>query len=600
MDGPSFPAPPDPVATANAQGQVNADTARLTQRMNLVDQVGPGYSIRYSRLGPSGQGTGVGVGGTAGSGTPATPYYGALADGTPIDRSRFDAQKYLAANTDVRDALGQVGAEWLGSDPNEAAWKHYTQYGAAEGRTWDGGPLTPAQQAAVPKLNYAGIDWSNQNGIADMAYMGLPDKAQWDQIRKDAGFTGSFGNNAFENWLANDATYQQQVSYINALAGRKADADYIRTLIGQLDNAPGLATPYSAENADRWQQTIELDPTQRALYDQEQALNGTLLGLAEGQATRVGDALKTTLDTTGLPSLVGTIDQAGLPELTGNIFGIGTVGGNPDLSNGVIDPYGGLSGGKDSFDAMRRGLGFDGEFGGGAFESWLAGQNQGVRDRYISELRAANADPDYLRKVGATADPFATLNSLRSRSETALFDRLNPQLERSRIGLEDRLRNQGVLPGSEAWRNAMDDLNRQQNDARLGVTAEGGDELSRLFAIALQNATFGNLARSQGFNERAASAGLSNAARGQGLSERAYLQNTPINQISALRAGTQVAMPQAWQPPPVGVQAPDYQDAAYRSASLAQEQAKARNDARAATMGSLFGLPTAALSFWGL
>jgi hypothetical protein len=593
FDGPKFPDPPDPVATANAQGQVNADTARLQQTMNMVDQVGPGYSVRYSRLGPSGQGTGATVGNTGTGTTGTSPYYGTLADGTPISQSNFNADAYLAKNTDVRDALAGGGG-WAGKTP----WDHYANWGAAEGRTWDGGPAPATAPTSRQNLNLAGIDWSNQNGIADMAYMGLPDKTQWDQIRRDAGFAGEFGNGAFENWLANDATYDQQVKYINSLAGKKADADYIRQLIGQLDSAPGLQNPYSAENTDRWQQTIELDPTQRALYDQEQELNGRLLGLASGQADRVGTALETPLNMDGLPALVSNIDLSGLPELTGNIFGIGTVGGNQALSNGQIDPYGGLSD-KATFDGMRRGLGFEGEFGGGAFENWLSGQDQGIKDRYISELRAGNADPDYLRQLGATADPFASLNSLRSKSESALFDRLNPQLERSRVELENRLRNQGVMPGSEAWRNAMDDLNRQQNDARLGVTAQGGDELSRMFAIALQNAQFGNQARNQGFNERSANANLSNAARGQGLSERAYIQNTPINQINSLRSGTQMSMPQAYQPPQTQVQAPDYQGAVYNSAQMAQQQAQAQAQAQSAMLGDIFGLGAGALTGWG-
>lgn len=46
---PSAPAPPDPVATAQAQGAMNADTARLTAQLNRVNQVGPNGSITYSQ-----------------------------------------------------------------------------------------------------------------------------------------------------------------------------------------------------------------------------------------------------------------------------------------------------------------------------------------------------------------------------------------------------------------------------------------------------------------------------------------------------------------------------------------------------------------------
>jgi hypothetical protein len=67
----------------------------------------------------------------------------------------------------------------------------------------------------------------------------------------------------------------------------------------------------------------------------------------------------------------------------------------------------------------------------------------------------------------------------RQQVEDALFARLNPSLELSRTGLETRLRNQGLAPGSEAWGNAMRDVAMQQNDARLAVTAQGGAEQSR-------------------------------------------------------------------------------------------------------------------------
>jgi hypothetical protein len=569
FDAPQMPAPPDPVATANAQGQVNADTARLQQTMNMVDQAGPGYTVRYSRLGPSGQGTGVTVGNT-GTGTTGAglPYYGALANGTPISQSNFNAQAYLAANPDVAGAIGKPGAEWLGADPNAAAWNHYSKFGASEGRTWDGGPAAAGTPAA-PKLNW-NINWSSplNNGIID-PYQGLGGgKTQYDQIRRDAGYTGEFGGGAFETWLKGQ-DYGKQVNYINSLEQNGADPDYIRGLIQQLPNAPGLQNPYSADNTDRWQQTVSLNPTEQAQYDQTNALKNQLLGLASGQATRVGQALAKPLDTQGLP------------ELMGSVFGIGTVGGNSALSNGQIDPYVGFRD-QASFDAARRDAGFTGDFGGGNFENWLSNQNQGVKDKYIARLRAEGADPDYLRQIGATADPWAGINEQRTKTEGALFNRLQPQLERDRIAMETRLQQQGVMPGSEAWRNAMDDLNRQQNDARLGVTSQGGDELSRMFAIALQNASLGNSARSQG------------------LQERAYVQNQPINQISALMSNSQVQMPQAYAPPQAQVNPADYQGAVYNNYEGQLAQAQMQQKAQSALFGDIFGLGGKALgTFWG-
>lgn len=49
---PGAPTPPDPKATAEAQGAMNADTARLTAQLNRVNQTGPDGSITYSQGAP--------------------------------------------------------------------------------------------------------------------------------------------------------------------------------------------------------------------------------------------------------------------------------------------------------------------------------------------------------------------------------------------------------------------------------------------------------------------------------------------------------------------------------------------------------------------
>ncbi len=50
MCRPSMPAQPDPVATANAQGAVNKETAITQAELNMIDQQGPYGSLTYERL----------------------------------------------------------------------------------------------------------------------------------------------------------------------------------------------------------------------------------------------------------------------------------------------------------------------------------------------------------------------------------------------------------------------------------------------------------------------------------------------------------------------------------------------------------------------
>jgi hypothetical protein len=122
----------------------------------------------------------------------------------------------------------------------------------------------------------------------------------------------------------------------------------------------------------------------------------------------------------------------------------------------------------------------------------------------------------------------------RKRYEDALYARLDPQLQKQRASLENTLINQGHVRGSEGFNNAMDEELRAANDARMQVITAGGNEM-----------------RAQG--------GFENQAYAQELQTMLALRNQPINEISALTAGTQVSLPQfpAYQggtvaPTPVG------------------------------------------------
>lgn len=51
VSSPKTPPPPDPVATAAAQGGANRDTAITQQAMNFVNQVGPDGNLTYDKIG---------------------------------------------------------------------------------------------------------------------------------------------------------------------------------------------------------------------------------------------------------------------------------------------------------------------------------------------------------------------------------------------------------------------------------------------------------------------------------------------------------------------------------------------------------------------
>ena len=91
----------------------------------------------------------------------------------------------------------------------------------------------------------------------------------------------------------------------------------------------------------------------------------------------------------------------------------------------------------------------------------------------------------------------------RARVEQALYGRIDPQLQIERSNIEQRLADQGIRYGSQAYGNAMMDYSRQANDARLAVTQTAGQEQQRMMEMAAQRAAFQNQAQSNAFQQMA-------------------------------------------------------------------------------------------------
>jgi len=175
--------------------------------------------------------------------------------------------------------------------------------------------------------------------------------------------------------------------------------------------------------------------------------------------------------------------------------------------------------------------------------------------------------------------PEGNYSADRQRVEESLMARMNPQLALERQGVEQRLADQGIRYGSAAYASAMDDYNRQANDARFAAIGQAGGEQARMNQMAAQEAAFRNQAQSQGYEQALGQAGFENQARGQtftqnaaqaafenaGLAQQisqaqsgfnadqaarnAYMneqyanRNQPINEITALMSGGQVTNP---------------------------------------------------------
>lgn len=153
----------------------------------------------------------------------------------------------------------------------------------------------------------------------------------------------------------------------------------------------------------------------------------------------------------------------------------------------------------------------------------------------------------------------------RAAVEKAMFDRLSPQLTRSREAEENRLVNQGFQRGTQAFTDAMGDLGRQENDLRLGITAAGLGEQQGMY-------------------------GMARDAAGYEMQRRTQQQNHPINLINALRSSSQVSAPNIPGYNPGQVAGTDVSGAVYNSAALQQKQFETDQKAKQAQMAGLYGL----------
>lgn len=256
-------------------------------------------------------------------------------------------------------------------------------------------------------------------------------------------------------------------------------------------------------------------------------------------------------------------------------------------------------------DTMSRPFQFNGPEMTGGVQDRTGGLQYGVQDR-TGQLRYS---PDYTGIGDA--------NQSRDAVERALLERMNPSLTQNRLGAETRLRNQGLVPGSEAWNNAIRDVNQAENDARYGAILNAGQEQSRMFGLGLQQAGFNNDTVNQaygmdmgraGFNNQAiqqatnmdlARGTFGNAARQQSLQEQIALRAQPLNEAAALLTGNMIQPPQFQAVPGTQVANTDYLGAVgqQQAGQMAAYNSQVQN-ANAQRTG-MYGLGAAAIGAAG-
>ena len=196
--------------------------------------------------------------------------------------------------------------------------------------------------------------------------------------------------------------------------------------------------------------------------------------------------------------------------------------------------------------------------------------SQGTSDlanQYVGRIAEATAQPfnyDGLPNAPVYNDQY------RTQQRDAIIQRNQPQMDRDRMALEQRLADQGIGLEDPAYRAAMDDYNRGINDFRLGADLQSGNAAGQQFGLEAQT-------------------------RDRAIAERTNLRTQPINEVATLLGtGSGVRDPSFvptnnYQIQPTDVGGIIGQDYATRYGAWNQQNQQAQASQNA-MLGGLFGL----------
>jgi hypothetical protein len=122
------------------------------------------------------------------------------------------------------------------------------------------------------------------------------------------------------------------------------------------------------------------------------------------------------------------------------------------------------------------------------------------------------------------------------KANQILQARLAPQMAQQAEANTAKLANQGIVPGTQAYENAMRTFNQGQNDLLTNSQLAGQSIGQNLFNQGLQGGQFTNQSLINRGN-------FGNQAQQQAFNQELTKYNLPLNTLSALRTGAQVQNP---------------------------------------------------------
>lgn len=158
-------------------------------------------------------------------------------------------------------------------------------------------------------------------------------------------------------------------------------------------------------------------------------------------------------------------------------------------------------------------------------------------------------------------------NQSTNNATQLIMNRQQPMLDHDQEALRTQLANQGLDPSSEAYKRSMDQFGRQKNDAYSQASLQG-ISLGQGQQAQTYGQQIGNQQLGQGQQAQTHAQELSNQQLAQGQQAQSYAQQTanrniPLNELNAIRTGSQVTNPTFSGVPGQGQTAgPDFMGAA--------------------------------------
>jgi hypothetical protein len=239
--------------------------------------------------------------------------------------------------------------------------------------------------------------------------------------------------------------------------------------------------------------TQNLTPTAQKTLESQQRVQQGLANLGETSLSTAQNIINKPFEYTG-------------PGVTTSIPNAGKIESSPDLSQ-----YGSAS----AITADKYGLAQGG----------VAPVNLQMSLDNIGKINQDLNSKNYLANNQLNLSNVAQMPvNAGTTGQAAIMSRLAPQLERQQKFTAQNLANQGLVPGGEAYKNAMTDQSQQQNDLLTQAALQGINldtaANQQGFNQALASGQFGNTGTQQNFSNALATQQAQNAAQGQGFNQQ--------------------------------------------------------------------------------